>query len=62
VVFASMAGYVYALDKMTGEKRWAFLPGEGVTSAVIANKDRIYFLSNSGKLYCMRQSGPPSKY
>ncbi|MDP8256560.1 MAG: PQQ-binding-like beta-propeller repeat protein [Candidatus Alcyoniella australis] len=62
VVFASMSGYVYALDMQSGVKRWTYLPGEGVTSGVVAYKDRLYFLSNAGKLYCLRQSGPPQGY
>lgn len=53
VIAGSSNGYLYVIDQKTGNIRWRFLPGYGLSSEIVSDKDQIFFLSNGGKLYSM---------
>jgi outer membrane protein assembly factor BamB len=58
VVFASSDGYIYALDRETGDRRWAFDTNGTPSSPVIAG-DKVV-VSSDGSLHVVRlEDGAP---
>ncbi len=45
---------VYALDAVTGLERWSFFTGGPVRLAPVVWKDRIFFGSDDGFVYCLK--------
>jgi len=44
---------VTALDTETGNERWRFFAEGPVRFAPVASKDKVYFVSDDGYLYCL---------
>ncbi len=51
---SSVDNKVYALDLATGEVRWSFYTAGPVRYAPTIWKDRVYFGSDDGHVYCLR--------
>ena len=45
---------VYALDAVTGRQRWSFFTGGPVRLAPTIRKDRLFFGSDDGFVYCLK--------
>lgn len=57
VLVGSAVGSIYLVDPASGATRWTFDPDfllAGVTGRPTVDGDRVYFLSNAGRLYALR--------
>jgi hypothetical protein len=52
-VASTVTDSVTALDTDTGDVRWQFYTGGPVRCAPVADKNRVYFGSDDGRLYCL---------
>ncbi|MGD0896346.1 MAG: PQQ-binding-like beta-propeller repeat protein [Thermoguttaceae bacterium] len=51
------AGEVWCLDARTGEVKWKFHLGQTVLGATAGGRDRLYFASRDGFVYCLSLAG-----
>jgi outer membrane protein assembly factor BamB len=54
LLVASSSGYFHALDQQTGQPKWHFWPGWGVTAELVIDGNTLYVHSNAGNLYCLK--------
>lgn len=57
VYFSSFDGYLYALEANTGEEKWKFNTGDGLTSTPAISNEIIYFGDYKGYLYAIDNKG-----
>lgn len=53
----SNSGFLYCLDKISGELKWRFSSENSVASDPVMENNRIYFGDNSGIIYCVNLEG-----
>lgn len=52
-------GEIWCLDEKTGAAKWVYKVPDTVLGAVAADKDRLYFGSRDGHVYCLSLTGKP---
>jgi outer membrane protein assembly factor BamB len=53
VVYHSMTGYVFVLDRATGRRRWSYRVGSPIESSPIVRRGVDYFGAWNGRLYAL---------
>ncbi len=61
LVFSSVDGYIYAVNRMTGEYRWSYVTRapilSSVVSAVIGREEYFFAGADDGNFYCINSRG-----
>jgi outer membrane protein assembly factor BamB len=55
IYIGGMDGYLYAIDKQTGNEKWKFNSQQPILSTALVANDRVYFISG-GKLFAIHMS------
>ena len=50
---ASLDGYVYAVNELSGNQIWRFSTGDPIITSPVAIADRVYALPERGGMYCL---------
>jgi outer membrane protein assembly factor BamB len=57
VFFGALDSSFYAVDMVTGKKRWQFKTRGEIRSTALLDHAHIYFISGDGHLYCLDKNG-----
>ncbi len=61
LAFSSIDGYIYAINRLTGEYRWSFVTRAPILSSVVSSvigRDEYFFAgADDGKFYCLNSRG-----
>lgn len=57
VYIGSNSGFLYRLDKESGELIWKFNSGDSIETSPRKDGDKIYFGNNSGEFFCLNLKG-----
>jgi outer membrane protein assembly factor BamB len=62
VYSASIDGYVYAADEVTGQVAWKFSVGEPLVESPVAVADRVFVCTERGGMHCLNATAGTSEW